>query len=201
MPRLALILGLLLAAALMPVSAPTARGQTLLALGESILLDHAGALQGAAYRAPDADEVWLHVSVSKRRLAVQRGDEVLHVFPVGVGTGGTLRKLDGGSWEWDTPTGIFEVGRMKKDPAWYAPDWHWLEKGLRPPPAGDPRRYIPGALGDYALYIDDEIAIHGTRDRRSVGRASSHGCIRMYNEDIATVFGMVAIGTKVIVSP
>jgi lipoprotein-anchoring transpeptidase ErfK/SrfK len=194
MVRLVIILALAL------VAAP-ARGQTLLALGESILLDHAGGLQGAAYRPPDSEEVWLHVSISTRSLAVHRGDDVIHEYPVGVGTGGSLRKLDGGRWEWDTPTGIFEVGRMKKDPTWFAPDWYWVEKGQRPPPRDDPRRQIPGALGDYALYIDDEIAIHGTRDRRSVGRASSHGCIRMYNEDIAIVFGLVEIGTKVIVSP
>jgi lipoprotein-anchoring transpeptidase ErfK/SrfK len=195
--RRALLAALILVAGL----AAPGRGQTLLALGESIVVDHADAIQGVAWTAPQDDEVWLHVDVSTRRLTVWRGRSRLDAYPVGVGTGGTLHKLDGGTWEWDTPTGIFEVGRKKQDPTWYAPDWHWIEKGQRPPPRDDPRRYVPGALGDYALYIDDDIAIHGTRDRSSVGRASSHGCIRMYNEDIATVFDLVAVGTKVIVTP
>lgn len=195
MSRLCLAL-LILAAAAAPV-----RGQTLLALGESILLDHADALQGAPYDGPHSDEIWLHVSVSARRLTVWRGRDRLHVYPVGVGTGGSLQKLDGGSWEWDTPTGIFEVGRLKKDPVWFAPDWHFVEKRQPIPPRDSPRRYIRGMLGDYALYIDDEIAIHGTRDRASVGRASSHGCLRMYNEDIAAVYALVTLGSKVIVTP
>lgn len=177
------------------------RAQTLLALGESIVLDHSDVIQGAPYAGPDDVGVWIHVDVSHRKLTVYRGSESLHTYPVGVGTGGTLQKLAGGNWEWDTPTGIFEVGRMKKDPVWFAPDWHFLEKGLPVPPRDSPQRYVPGALGDYALYIDDEIAIHGTRDRASVGRASSHGCLRMFNEDIAVVYGLVVIGTKVIVTP
>ncbi len=176
------------------------RGQTVLALGEFILLDQVGLLQGAPYPGPYEEEVWLQVEVGTRRLTVWRGRERVRTYPVGVGTGGTLRKLDGGSWGWDTPTGIFEVGRKKKDPVWFAPDWHWIEKGQRPPPRDDPRRYLPGALGDYALYISDDIAIHGTPDRSSVGRASSHGCIRMYNEDIGALFDLVSVGTKVIVT-
>lgn len=181
--------------------ASAARGQTFLAIGESILLDHAGGLQGAPYRGPHAEHVWIHVSVSARKLSVYRGEEQLHAFPVGVGTGGKLHRLDGGIWDWNTPTGIFEVGRKKKDPVWYAPDWHYLEKGRPPPPADSPNRYITGALGDYALYIDDEIAIHGTQDRSSVGRPSSHGCLRMYNEQIAVLYELVSIGTKVIITP
>ena len=196
MARVIPILGLVLA-----IASAEVRGQTLLALGESILVDPADGIQGTAYRSPAAEEVWLHVSVADRKLAVWRGGERLRVFPVGVGTGGTLRRLDGSSWDWSTPTGIFEVGRKKKDPVWYAPDWHYLERGLRPPPPNDPSRNLPGALGDYALYIDDEIAIHGTRERSSVGRASSHGCLRMYNEDIADVFALAVVGTKVIITP
>jgi lipoprotein-anchoring transpeptidase ErfK/SrfK len=186
---------LLLVAAAVP-----ARSQTLLALGESILVDPGEELQGVSLADSEGD-VWLHVSVAARRLTVWRGRERLHVYPVGVGTGGALRKLDGGAWQWDTPTGIFEVGRMKRDPVWFAPDWHFVEQRRPVPPRDSPDRYVRGILGDYALYIDDEIAIHGTRDRSSVGRASSHGCLRMYNEDIAVVYGLVALGTKVIITP
>jgi len=140
--------------------------------------------------------VRLEVSVGKRTLEVWRGEAVVHRFPVGVGTGVELA-----GWTFDTPTGEFTVGRMKKDPVWYAPDWHYVEQGLPVPPEYSPQRYVAGALGDYALYLTDEIAIHGTRDDRSVGQASSHGCLRMTNDAIAVVYTLVEIGTPVRVIP
>jgi lipoprotein-anchoring transpeptidase ErfK/SrfK len=56
-------------------------------------------------------------------------------------------------------------------------------------------------LGDYALYLSDEIAIHGTQEESTVGRASSHGCLRMRNADIAVVFPLVEVGTRVVIGP
>lgn len=193
---------LILLAVTSPLAAPRpAPAQTLVAFGESIELDYAGSPAGVPYPGAGSDQVFLHVSISDRSVTVHRGDETLHRFPVGVGKGGTLRRLDGSVWEWDTPDGIFEVGRKKKDPVWYRPDWYYLEKGLPTPPAYSEERYARGMLGDYALYISDEIAIHGTQDRSSVGRAASHGCLRMTNEDIAVVFALVEVGTRVIVTP
>ena len=195
--RTAVLIGLFILAA-----PPELRGQTLMAAGESAVLDFAGRSPGAPYVDPAADDVYLHVSVSERRLTVLRGDEVLYRFPVGVGTGAFLRRRDSnGEWRFDTPRGVFTIGRKKKDPVWYAPAWHYVEKGLPVPPAYSPERYIPGALGDYALYLGDDIAIHGTRNASSVGRASTHGCLRLANEAIATVFPLVDVGTRVIITP
>ena len=145
--------------------------------------------------------VSLLVSVSERSLAVLRGDEVLHRFAVGVGTGTRLSRGGGEDWTFATPTGEFEVGRKKRDPVWYAPDWYYVERGLPIPPAYSEVRYRPGVLGDYALYLSDEIAIHGTEDESTVGRASSHGCLRMRNADIAVVFRLVEVGTRVVIDP
>ncbi|HEX3012204.1 MAG TPA: peptidoglycan-binding protein [Syntrophomonadaceae bacterium] len=39
--------------------------------------------------------------------------------------------------------------------------------------------------------------IHGTNNPRSIGKAASHGCIRMYNEDVTELYDMVALGTPV----
>lgn len=149
----------------------------------------------------DPDAVHLVVSVSQRTLTVNRGEVVLHTFPVGVGTGARLESRAGVSWSFATPLGVFEVGRKKQDPLWYAPDWHYVERGLPIPPAYSEERYLAGVLGDYALYISDEIAIHGTRDASSVGRASSHGCLRMNDADIAVVYPLVEIGTQVAIVP
>ena len=149
----------------------------------------------------EGDPVTLRVSVSERQLSVRRGEVVLHSFPVGVGTGQRLNRGPGDGWEFSTPTGVFEIGRMKKDPVWYAPDWYYVERGLPVPPAYSEERYRRGILGDYALYLSDEIAIHGTQDESSVGRASSHGCLRMRNADIAVVFPLVQVGTRVDIVP
>jgi L,D-transpeptidase ErfK/SrfK len=150
---------------------------------------------------PPSDPVSLLVSVSERTLSVLRGDAVLHSFPVGVGTGSRLNRRVGEQWIFATPIGDFEIGRKKKDPVWYAPDWYYVERGQPIPAAYSEVRYRPGVLGDYALYLSDEIAIHGTDDEGTVGRASSHGCLRMRNADIAVVFPLVEVGTRVVIVP
>ena len=43
--------------------------------------------------------------------------------------------------------------------------------------------------------------IHGTNQPSAIGTAVSHGCIRMYNADVAQLFRAVAIGTPVIIAP
>jgi lipoprotein-anchoring transpeptidase ErfK/SrfK len=44
-----------------------------------------------------------------------------------------------------------------------------------------------------------EYAIHGTNDPASIGRFVSHGCIRMYNQDIRALYSMVSVGTPVVI--
>jgi L,D-transpeptidase YbiS len=178
----------------------TDRSRLGLAVAAGLLLCPApGIGQVAASTGPAP--VSLHVSVSERSLSVLRGDETLHRFPVGVGTGSRLSRGGGEEWTFGTPTGEFEIGRKKQDPVWYVPDWHYVERGLPIPPAYSEVRYRTGVLGDYALYLSDEIAIHGTEDESSVGRASSHGCLRMRNADIAVVFPLVEVGTRVVIVP
>ncbi|HYO47076.1 MAG TPA: L,D-transpeptidase [Gemmatimonadota bacterium] len=165
------------------------------------LLLSASSVRGQGSKAPEADPVSLLVSVSERLLTVQRGDEVLFQFPVGVGTGERLNRTRGEEWVFSTPTGAFEIGRKKKDPVWYTPDWYYVERGQPIPVAYSDVRYRRGVLGDYALYLSDEIAIHGTENESTVGRASSHGCLRMRNTDIAVVFPLVEVGTRVVIVP
>jgi len=180
-----------------------AEAQTLFALGETAYLDFSGSLPGAAYYPPDSDEVYLHVSVTDRELSVMRGDQVLDRFPVAVGKGAYLRhrNADNGGWLFETPAGLYAVGRKERSPVWYAPDWFYIEKEIPIPPPDSPRRYFPGEMGDYALYLGDGLAIHGTKDQSSVGRAASHGCMRLSSDAISAVFGMARVGTKVIITP
>jgi hypothetical protein len=65
------------------------------------------------------------------------------------------------------------------------------------PPLGTTQRRYPGVLGTHRLNMGDGYAMHGTNQPQTVGRAVSHGCVRLRNEDIAKLYAMVAVGTPV----
>ncbi|MGH7130163.1 MAG: L,D-transpeptidase, partial [Planctomycetaceae bacterium] len=65
------------------------------------------------------------------------------------------------------------------------------------PPFGTAQRRIPDVLGTHKLEIGDGYLIHGTDQATSIGEAVSHGCVRMYNEDVAELYARVAVGTPV----
>jgi len=68
------------------------------------------------------------------------------------------------------------------------PDW----PAFMPPGPGNP-------LGTHAMYLSWQYyRIHGTHDTRKIGRRSSNGCIGLYNEHIAELFGLSQIGTQVL---
>lgn len=67
------------------------------------------------------------------------------------------------------------------------------------PPFGTVQRRYLGVLGANRLYLGDGYAIHGTDAPWSIGRSVSHGCIRVRNEDIETLFRIVDVGTPVYV--
>ena len=51
----------------------------------------------------------------------------------------------------------------------------------------------------HRLELGDGYGIHGTDDPSSIGRAASHGCVRLRNEDIAKLYDMVPVGTAVFI--
>lgn len=65
------------------------------------------------------------------------------------------------------------------------------------PPFGTEQRRYKGVLGTRRLKMPDGYAIHGTNNPSSIGQAVSHGCIRMLNEDIESLYPMVPVGTMV----
>lgn len=119
-------------------------------------------------------------------------DEVPRVmtFPVSVG------KMD-----WQTPLGATKVVSRQKDPAWYPPESVRKEHQAR----GEPLPLVvpPGPknpLGRHALRLNipgGAYLIHGTNNPDAVGMAVTHGCLRMYPEDVAVLFDAVIVGTKV----
>lgn len=65
-----------------------------------------------------------------------------------------------------------------------------------PPLATNQRRYV-GTLGSNRLYLGDGYGIHGTDAPTSIGRAASHGCVRLRNEDAELLYRIVPLGTPV----
>ncbi len=87
-----------------------------------------------------------------------------------------VRKVDGPSWR-PTPS------MRERNPEW--PEY------IGPGP--------DNPLGSHALYLSwTYYRIHGTHDTRKIGRRSSNGCIGLYNEHIAELFGMAKLGTQVL---
>ncbi len=87
-----------------------------------------------------------------------------------------------------TPTGEFSVRDKLENPTWYNPDGEVVD-------ADDPEN----PLGEYWLGLGDHIGIHGTIDPDSISRAASRGCIHLNDEDIAEVFGLLGVGSKVLI--
>jgi L,D-transpeptidase ErfK/SrfK len=142
---------------------------------------------------PDAPRVGIVVNVPAMRLYYfeeDRASGAVHVtsHPIGIGTEG-----------WETPTGEAKVTQKARDPVWYVPASVRKEHADH----GDilPRLVQPGPdnpLGKFALALSlPGYLIHGTNKPSGVGMRVSHGCIRLYPEDIAELFEQVPKGTPV----
>ncbi len=106
-----------------------------------------------------------------------------------------------GKMDWRTPLGVTHVIQKQKDPAWYPPESVRKEHAA----AGDPLPAVvpPGPenpLGAYAMRLaagNGTYLIHGTNNPRAVGLPVTHGCIRMYPDDVAALFPLIPVGTPV----
>lgn len=108
--------------------------------------------------------------------------------PVGIGREG-----------WQTPQGTAYITQKIANPAWTVPESVRREHAKQ----GDPLPPIvpPGPdnpLGDFAMRLSlPSYLIHGTNKPYGVGLRVSHGCVRLYPEDIARLFPEVPVGTQV----
>jgi len=106
-----------------------------------------------------------------------------------------------GKMDWRTPLGETHVIAKIKHPAWYPPESVRKEHAANDDPL--PKMVPAGPdnpLGDFAMRLaagNGSYMIHGTNNPMAVGMAVTHGCIRMYPEDVAAVFATVPVGTKV----
>lgn len=65
------------------------------------------------------------------------------------------------------------------------------------PPIDSRQRGVSGQLGAYRLNLRNGIGLHGTPDTASIGRAVTHGCLRLADDDLEWVFQNVGVGTRV----
>ncbi|HXC50735.1 MAG TPA: L,D-transpeptidase family protein [Candidatus Limnocylindrales bacterium] len=137
---------------------------------------------------PDAPRDGLVLNIPEMRLYYFRdhGSRVITV-PVGLGRE-----------DWKTPQGSFRVRGKTVNPTWVIPETIRKERIQE---NGFSEHSIPGGspdnpLGKYRLELTlPTYGLHGSNKEWGVGMLVSHGCLRLYNEDIATLFPMIEVGT------
>lgn len=142
--------------------------------------------------------VFIVIDQTHNRLYLKRDDETLLEAVCSAGSGMVLKESSGKKRQWvfDTPRGAFEVLSRAEKPVWRKPDWAFVEEG-QPIPKNPADRLEYGSLGEYALYFGNGYMIHGTLYERLLGRAVSHGCIRVGRDDLRKVWAATKIGTRI----
>jgi L,D-transpeptidase ErfK/SrfK len=142
---------------------------------------------------------YIVVDTARNHLYVMRRDQVLLDALASTGSGTILDKPGSAEqWIFDTPRGEFVVQTKLVNPVWVKPDWAFVEEGLAvPKSAAD--RIEPGVLGEYALGFGKGYFIHGTLYPRLLGKNVTHGCIRLNDDDLKSVYRMARVGTPIMI--
>lgn len=146
-----------------------------------------------SYILPRAERKGLVLNVPEMRIYYYPppgpgGRNVVQTYPVSIG------RMD-----WSTPLGSTRVVEKTENPSWRPPKSIMAEHATN----GDalPQVVPPGPdnpLGNFALRLGlPGYLIHGTNKPYGVGMRVTHGCVRMYPEDIAFLYPQVAVGTPV----
>ncbi len=144
------------------------------------------------YILPSADRTGIVLNVPEMRLYFfppqSEPPGVVQTYPVSIG------RMD-----WNTPLGRTAVASKTRNPSWHPPESIRLEAAASGEPL--PEVIPPGPdnpLGNYALRLARPgYLIHSTNRPFGVGMRVTHGCIRMYPEDIEVLFPAIPVGTRV----
>lgn len=110
------------------------------------------------------------INVPATKLILYEGEEPALEFPVAVG-----------AVRYKTPIGPQTIKRIEWNPWWYPPKSDWAKNDkITPPGPKNP-------LGPVKMLMSNDIRLHGTTKDWSIGRAASHGCIRMHSGDALTL--------------
>jgi L,D-transpeptidase ErfK/SrfK len=136
-----------------------------------------------AWVLPDVEKKGIVINIPELRLYLFFNDiHMVKTYPIGLGV------LDA-----PTPFGSFTIVEKTKNPTWNIPASLQEKYGRTSIPPGP-----ENPLGDYRLRLSrHDYGIHGTNAPWGIGRLVSHGCIRLYPEDIEELFSEVEVGTPV----
>jgi lipoprotein-anchoring transpeptidase ErfK/SrfK len=159
-------------AVLLPLTAANAQTDSVTLAGEEAPTAAAEAAPASAITGP----IRLEVDVSDRVLRVIAADEVVKTYTVAVGASAH-----------PTPRGAFSIRRLIWNPRWVPPNAAWA-RGKTPKGPDDPGN----PMGRVKLFFSEpDYYIHGTDNQASLGRAESHGCVRMANSDVVELAQLV----------
>jgi hypothetical protein len=122
----------------------------------------------SGYFAQSGDELRLVVDLDARELYVYEGGARTDTYPIAVG-----------QEDHETPTGEFTIHKIDWNPDWTPPDSEWAEGREKKEPGED-----GNPMGRVRMIYRAPYSIHGTEDLESLGRAASHGSLRLSNADI-----------------
>lgn len=143
---------------------------------------------------------YILVDTARNHLYVKRSQEVVLDAIASTGSGVVLDKPGESNTQWvfDTPRGEFAVQSKLTHPVWVKPDWAFIEEGLMVP-KNPAERVEQGVLGDYALGFGKGYFIHGTLYTRLLGKNVTHGCIRLNDDDLKSVYQLARVGTPIMI--
>ena len=136
--------------------------------------------------------MWIVPTGRAAQIIVNTGEMRLYYF-VNNGTQVYTYPIGMGVLDYKTPTGKFSVNQKKVNPDWHIPKQLQKKYEMAVMPAGP-----DNPMGAFKLGLNwGDYGIHGCNLPWAVGRLVSHGCTRLYPEDIKKLFAMVPMGTKV----
>ena len=151
------------------------------------------------YNAYTTGQSYLVINTTGNRFLLYTNKKLFREGFCSSGSYKLLKTLEGQKWIFKTPKGKFRILGKTVDPIWKRPDWAFVEEGLPVPSVNHSSRFEYGVLGDYALALGDGYLIHGTIYKRLLGMPVTHGCVRLNDEDLETVFNTLSIGSKVFI--
>jgi hypothetical protein len=159
------------------------------------------------------------VSTETRSLWLMQDSMTVLRAPIAVGRSKRL-VYKGKEYDFTTPVGKRKVLAKATSPLWVPPDWHYfeiaVERGITPVHLKkgsrlklndstriEVRGNDVGRVNQYGNFwpftpgMGNGYLLHGTNEEGTIGEAVSHGCVRMYNDDVERLYALVPVGTPV----
>lgn len=111
-------------------------------------------------------ELKISINIPEKTLKLYEKGSLVAEYPIAIGMP-----------QYQTPIGFYEIERIEWNPWWLPPDSDWAKDAEKTPPGPN------NPLGPVKMIMENALRIHGTNKPNSIGRAASHACIRMKNEE------------------